>query len=175
MTINPIRNTLFVTFPRSGHTLLMDCLQEYFGEEMRYCENYHHCNTVPCLDPATNVQKTHDFDLGVKQEGQLIIVQTRAKPDALQSWFELRCKWDPDNVGDWMYPEFIREKGLFYDRWMMKWCTGGSFPVITYEWFMTHPEMAIAKAVILLTDDVKVDRSKISDIVEKMDIKPRRW
>lgn len=167
-----IKNTLFVTFPRSGHHLLMDCLQEYFGEEMHYCENYHHCNTVPCTDPTTNVQKTHDFDLDVKQDKRLIVVQVRAKPDAVQSWAELKCResWYPERIKKW-----IKEAELFYDRWFMKWVIGGSFPVVTYERLTTHPVRTISTAVRQMTDMITVDTDRIEEIVKKFDIEPRRW
>jgi len=167
-----IKNTLFVTFPRSGHHLLVDCLQEYFGGEMRYCENYHHCNSVPCTDPLTNVQKTHDFDLDVKQDERHVVAQVRARADAIQSWSELKCRegWFPERTEKW-----IKDAELFYDRWVMKWVVSGRFPVVAYEWLTTHPEDAVASVVKRMTGSSAVDTDRVEKIVKKFDIKPRRW
>ncbi len=70
-----------VSYPRSGHHLLVNCLLAYFGENpyfqrtdgikpigqllgawnFNYCDYYHHCNQVPCSHPATRFQKHHDY------------------------------------------------------------------------------------------------------------------
>src|SRR4030042_821818 len=80
------RKTVCVTFPRSGHHMLVRLLTRYYAGELGplqdspkiqklaakhhyragklcYCEYYDHCRTVPCSDTNTNFQKTHALDL----------------------------------------------------------------------------------------------------------------
>src|SRR6187399_650150 len=79
---NQLRSVHGVSFPRSGHHLLANCLLAYFGEtpyvqkttgesiipellgswNFTYCEFYNHCNQVPCPCPTTTYQKNHDYD-----------------------------------------------------------------------------------------------------------------
>ena len=63
------RNVQGVSFPRSGHHLLVNFLQRYFGGRFAYCEYYNHCQQQPCANPANNLQKSHDFGLELPADG----------------------------------------------------------------------------------------------------------
>jgi len=104
-----------ITFPRSGHHLLVDCLLRYYSGDLnfirtsnaetnkfyrdilragkfRYCELYHHCKKYPCTEPETNFQKNHDFFLDLSVEkGQLCVVSYRHPLESIVSlyrWYE---------------------------------------------------------------------------------------
>ena len=80
---NAVKRCTSVSFPRSGHHLLVNCLTKYYSRNLhfenfsgnnnlheileagplRYCEYYKHCRHNPCTDPNANFQKVHDFHL----------------------------------------------------------------------------------------------------------------
>ena len=53
------KKILNVTFPRSGHHLLRQCLSLYFKDDFHYCHYDHHCKSVPCTDPKNNMSKKY--------------------------------------------------------------------------------------------------------------------
>lgn len=83
-----LKKTNAVSFPRSGHHLLVNCLTKYFSgnlsfenthgtestnqiihaNNLHYCDYYKHCRQVPCSDEQVNFQKNHDFGLFVAHE-----------------------------------------------------------------------------------------------------------
>lgn len=85
-----MRKITCVTFPRSGHHMLINVLLKYFSGnlnyletggdktetmcvdvltagDLQYCEFYKHCEQIPCSNPKTNFQKNHDFGLKLPQ------------------------------------------------------------------------------------------------------------
>ncbi len=46
-----------VSIPRTGHHLLVNCLNHYFGEDLKYCNFYGCCKTIGCPHGG-NFQKT---------------------------------------------------------------------------------------------------------------------
>jgi len=113
-----MKNILCVTYPRSGHHLLVNMLLKYFSRDIEYpdtddsrispngvndevitaggfnyCEFYGHCNSVPCSDPRTNFQKNHDFELRLRKDrNRKHIVQYRHPLNALISLYEARLE-----------------------------------------------------------------------------------
>jgi len=109
-----MRNIQCISFPRSGHHLLVNCLVRYFGNELSfdsrsvetgtdrshfscgefiYCEYYTHCRKIPCSNLKTTFQKSHDFDLTLPNiAGQYYIVQYRNPKDAIASNFKLETQ-----------------------------------------------------------------------------------
>ena len=117
-----------ITFPRSGHHLLVNILLKYFSEniffpeisdtkvdkqcnkvvcggDFHYCEYYHHCRTSPCADPRTNFQKNHDFDGRVQNcRNNYYVIQYRHPLECLISFFEwwnARARKHKTSQEDW--------------------------------------------------------------------------
>lgn len=114
-----MRKIICVSFPRSGHHLLVNFLFKYFsrdvdypelkGEdarkkcdktlsagELHYCEFYNHCKSYPCIDPAINFQKNHDSLLDMQpKDGYFYIIMYRHPLESIVSLY----KW---NVKDWL-------------------------------------------------------------------------
>jgi len=106
------RNITCITFPRSGHHLLVNTLLKYFSRDVNYskigdkgflgrtpiragtfcyCEYYRHCLQHPCIDKRTNFQKNHDFKLRIKNDfTQYYIVQCRTPVEAIVSSYYFR-------------------------------------------------------------------------------------
>lgn len=153
---------LFVTFPRSGHHLLVDILTEY-QPSLTYCEFYGCCNTYPCVHKST-LQKNHDFALDlVPGPDEIVVVQHRRAVDkALQSWRELLQAAGADGS------QCTRE---FYDRWAAKWL-GRGYREIAYEDLCGSP-VATASGVLSLLG-IKADLQRLSEIIGRKDVRERR-
>lgn len=106
-----MRKVICITFPRSGHHLLVNVILKYFsgnveysetkGEmaeslcqnvltagELQYCEFYNHCKQTPCSDPKTNFQKNHDFYLELQPSDEFFyIILYRHPLDSLVSLY----------------------------------------------------------------------------------------
>lgn len=143
------KKIISVSFPRSGHHVLADCLLQYFSKDLSvksekvsllkagdlvYCESYSHCNKVPCPNKETNFQKTHDFNLNVKKDlDAKYIIQYRSPLEAIVSLFLLETnvghkKWlsesgrsnkTEDNKESW--EEFAKEKIIYWKNFVRKW------------------------------------------------------
>jgi hypothetical protein len=62
----PLRYVAGVSWPRSGHHLLVRMLKSYFGKVFEYCEFYEPqqcCKQFPCARRGVvHFSKNHDFD-----------------------------------------------------------------------------------------------------------------
>jgi len=111
--LNGLNKTIFVTFPRSGHHLLIRGLHVALPQELVYSEFYQ-CehNMDNCF--AVNAQKDHDFKLERDIEGYRYIVQVRDVTDCLYSWYiALNSKES--------FREFYEVNEKYYHRFMNKW------------------------------------------------------
>ena len=88
-----IRKIQCVSFPRSGHGLLVKCLGQYFGSDFHYCPDVF--RKVHFKDPKTNYQKNHDFDLCLPNTPLwYYVIQYRHPIESVISWY----KWEVDNA-----------------------------------------------------------------------------
>lgn len=81
-----------VSWPRSGHHLLVRLLTLYFGDRFVYCDFYGGiegcCKTLPCSRTDVHMSKSHDFDLSLPQvDGRKYLVQYRDYiPSIVSNW-----------------------------------------------------------------------------------------
>jgi len=56
-----------VSYPRSGHGIILKIARRYFGEAIVYCDTNNvencGCESVPCINPKRTFAKNHDFGL----------------------------------------------------------------------------------------------------------------
>jgi hypothetical protein len=119
-----IRKTKIITFPRSGHHLLvrgiLTALPEYavYSEVYKSPHNMDNCEFV-------NLQKTHDFDLDEPINPDLqYIVQIRGFELAVESWHKLLVRNESYSGS---FEDFRKEKTEYYDRFMEKWVNNPTF------------------------------------------------
>lgn len=113
-----IKRTVFVSFPRSGHHMMINALKAILKDQMKYCEYYGHCMKFPCTDVSTNVMKNHDFDLKVPYLDDInYFVQLRHPYFSIQSWYEF---YDAEYL-NYTYDQFLDEKLEFWIRFVKKW------------------------------------------------------
>lgn len=148
--VNGIRKTKIVSFPRSGHHLLVRGLQSALQNEMVYCEPYkstHHMDVCS----FTNVQKSHDFDLTEPINPELhYIVQIRGFELAVESWYKVAQAEGYQGTLE----DFRAEKSDYFDGFMAKW-VNSIIPnkiVISYHDLVTDKMNTLIKAYRHITD-----------------------
>lgn len=172
----PIRPTQMISFPRSGHNLLTNILARYFSGdmafnggrdlvnrstnelfqtgpsprgEMRYCNYYAHCKSVPC--PDGNVCKNHDGGLKLKvPEGYEAVFQYRHPVPAIISWYRLAIKngWGNLNDSPQAWKRWLNSKIKFWKAMMKKWYRHESVSFsIDYSEFIASP-FSTARSVL---------------------------
>jgi len=143
--------TLFVSFPRTGHHYLASILRGYFQERIVYCDPYKHSKDRRA---RANLVKSHDFTL-TKVPCPSTIVMSRAALPTLQSYFEfsVRAEGRLDTRRSW--EKFAKEKFLFYRMWMFKWQALAhlrKLPFIYYGQLVEDPERVLSMLVNYLTN-----------------------
>ncbi len=145
----PIRYVSGISWPRSGHHLLVNVLQSYFGREFTYCEFYTPvdcCKKSPCIRKKVKFSKNHDF--GSKTgltRGTPYLVQYRSFVPSIVSAFEMYVQnGQPDTPESFRI--FAKHHTTGYNEFLEKWTFGPGAPkeklLISYE---------------LLTSDSKVE------------------
>ena len=102
-----------VSFPRTGHSLMLNYLMRYFSRDLNwienvndyltdglmyarpfvYCESYGHCHQSPCPHADTTFQKDHDFDSTIEYRAdQYYLVQNRDPLPAIISHYKLSLR-----------------------------------------------------------------------------------
>jgi len=187
-----------VSFPRSGHYILVDCLKRYFesyrecllyGEEgvmlppakpgqFSYCEWYTTCRQFPCKDPATTFQKSHDFDLQLPiLENQKYIVQWRHPVHALMSYFFLWSTSVQQEPSQELWNTFFFETlsywKEFYDKWVRSAATSDRYLICSYEALMREPVHVLSGVVRMFRLHETPDQKRLEQIVFILDIRER--
>lgn len=110
---NNLIRTRLVSFPRSGHHLLVRGLTEALDHKLVYSEYYncvHNLNTCEYV----NLQKSHDFnDEPIDPEGNYIVM-IRGFELAVESWYESQ----PREIS---FEEFRDSQQPYFDSFMEKW------------------------------------------------------
>src|SRR5665811_932873 len=114
-----------VSWPRSGHHLLVRIMASYFGPNFYYCE-YHGekdcCRNFPCSRRHQTFSKCHDFEgTHVRPSGTPILVQYRSFIPAVISWFDQRIAEDGYEDSRDAFWQHAAEAARYYDIFAMKW------------------------------------------------------
>ena len=181
-----------ISFPRSGHHMLIRRLTEYFSiisssdvcirhhsrkssdintdkNSFVYCEFYNACQTSPCIDERCNFQKSHDFslDLPIKNE-QYYLVQIRNPIDAITSLFELSLKTGWYNLKDTpeCWEEFFDTQLRFYQQFYNKWVRQkkNNIDVFWYDSFLENPASHLVRAIELLDKQHNIDMQLVDKL-----------
>jgi len=136
--------TIFVTFPRSGHNLLIDTLDKLAGVLTEYC-NFYDCTRggtaqPTCAETRNEVrergicpsgmryQRSHDFGLDLPViPAQRYVVQYRHPVESICSWYDIATEfWPLEEDSALNFQIFFAEKLAFWDGFMKKWVIPGS-------------------------------------------------
>ena len=152
---NKLRYVQGVSWPRSGHGLLVNSLGSFFGfhnDFFRYCEYYHCCNSIPCVDPLTRFAKNHDYEGCVpKRSGMPYIVQIRHQVPSIISNYCLHLDWKRtrgEAPHEWRQFAFnqIEHWRSFARKWILDEQTPETL-VLPYEDFLQRPFLQFSRAL----------------------------
>jgi len=111
---NGLIKTHLVSFPRSGHHLMVRGLTEALGNKLVYSEYYtskHNMDNCRFV----NLQKSHDFELtDPVNENENYVVLIRDFAPAIKSWYETEQIRDDFEV-------FKEAKLAYYRAFVEKW------------------------------------------------------
>lgn len=162
-----------VSWPRSGHHLLVRILGDYFGDSFNYCEFYNQegcCKQSPCVrQDNISLSKNHDYDasLAVKV-GHTYLVQYRRFQDSLVSDFELHVKHiGIDTVEEFRL--FAERKLANYKLFMHRWATARAndtrIALLSYERFTADPVSAMRNVLPLFAPNSPIDEQRLADVI----------
>lgn len=189
-SLGSITPTECITFPRSGHHILLSCLADYFGPTLRWSSVHspYSWDENPGLeshgplgtDPATNFQKNHDFRLDTPIEaGRKYVIQYREPLEALISWYKMRIadgRGNDDSPEAW--ERFARDNTNYWRGFVRKWilsrerlAAGERILLLDYAWLVSDPSGSVDRVVRFLTNGSPPDSERIADIVQDRKIR----
>ena len=191
-----MRKIQCLTYPRSGHHLLVNILARYFGDvpnfdsrsietgkdrshfsagKFAYCEYYTHCRKTPCINLDTNFQKSHDFNSTVPvKPNQFYVVQYRAPYPAIISGFILASevlKSVDDSEKSWkayLERNYVRYK-RFYKKWVLEQENELCY-ILKYEELVQNPFDRACEVIEFIDSSSLIDRAKLRAIIENANI-----
>lgn len=172
-----------ISWPRSGHHMLVRLLQLYFGDAFGYCDFYSGkpslddittcCGKLPCkYMERINLTKNHDFDLEAAQlPGQKYLIQYRDFTPSVVSNFELFLR----NGGEDSAASFRKFASAEFSRYLgftRKWIHsefGQGQLLINYSTFLQDPAGELARTISYFDPDWKIDDARIARAIAEVD------
>lgn len=140
---NNLFRTVCVSFPRSGHHLLVRGMLQYV-DKLVYSENYTAAhNIVNC--EFVNLQKEHDLELSLPVHDDLkYIVLIREKENAIKAWYKTHLVKN-SHVD---FETFYKEKSPYYDGFVDKWIikSAPNTLLIRYEELINNLQESVMRA-----------------------------
>jgi hypothetical protein len=167
-----------VSWPRSGHHLLVRLLSSYFGPEFRYCDYYGGiegcCKSMPCTRAGEiHFTKSHDFDLDLPQNpGQKYLVQYRDYLHSVVSNYELSLLHQPpeqDTAENFV--TFASEQFTGYRNFLYRWVESDFAKtqlLLSYDQLITYPKESLRLAVWWLDPETTLDEARIEKAVTEV-------
>jgi hypothetical protein len=167
-----------VSFPRSGHHMQVDLLEDYFGPSFQYCEFYEVCHQRPCPATVNHLQKSHDDGLDLRVDEDLdYLIQYRHPLFAIASEFELGVRRGTIDDAEQVWQPFAVDKLGRWKAWVQKWVLDNKNPralLFAYEEVLADPPAALARLAMFFAPDDPLDRDQIRRVLEKRPVASRR-
>ena len=173
-----------ISFPRSGHHLLVRCLTQMYGEQFQYCDFYNHCRKTPCRDEKTNFQKNHDFKLRLSlPDSQRRLIQYRHPIESIISWFELDLQqpnvWQRLTLRDTQasWETFFNEKLEYWKRFVEKWVLQPDAKeqmLVPYHLLVQDPVEQLTQIADFIWPTIPVPEFKFEWVLKIQGIAPKR-
>lgn len=165
------RPVVGVSWPRSGHHLLVRLLQAYFAGSFHYCDFYPDvtecCRACPCKWGRT-FTKNHDFDLMVpKLVGRPYLVQYRSFLPSVISNYELYV-FNGNDDNPRMFRCFLEDQLERYRAFVEKWCDasdGVEKCLVKYEDLTSSPMPTLTRIVEFFAPGSVVDRARAEGVL----------
>jgi hypothetical protein len=166
-----------ISWPRSGHHMLVRLLHLYFGSDFGYCDYYGHdktcCRTVPCQKAGQiNFTKNHDFALDTPQiPDQKYLIQYRDFLPSVISNYELFIRQGGEDSRT-AFCKFASTEFGRYQGFVRKWITsefGQRQLILNYADFLDDPEGHLAKVILYMGAGKQLNLTTLRDAIEQVD------
>lgn len=170
-----IHKTENICFPRSGQSITVAVLRDYFGDDFRYCERYLEPEKRMDVCPDTNYEKNHDFDLDAPViDGRLYVVHIRNPLAAVSSWFDLCVENNEvkDTLEDWR--RFAAMKSQFWAEFYRKWIVSPIKDrlIVDYDLLVNDPVTTFAGLARFITQEHEYDTNKMWRAIQVNRVQP---
>ena len=165
-----------ISWPRSGHHMLVRLLKHYFSSEFTYCPFYGKipdcCKSIPC-DNGMAFTKNHDWKLKTAQlSGAKYLIQYRSFLPSTISNFELHLKnGNGEDSAEGFRRFSIRELQrytIFKEKWVYSKFASRQCTVL-YDEFVTSPCDHLERVVRFFAPGVPVNKDRILQTVRTTD------
>lgn len=166
-----MKHFVFVTFPRSGHHLVIDILKELARShdvEFSYCEYYTCCKEFPCAHNC-QIMKNHDFDLSLQSIPDFTyIVMYRDNPiEQLEAWYRFNIGSQTYNIDDCL--TFIKGHSLYYTAFLKKWVDQCQL-AITYDALIDNPSEIIENLFHMIYPNTILNKTILKTIISRCNV-----
>jgi len=174
-------NVQGVSFPRSGHHMLVDVLSSYFGSTFQYCGYYLLCDERPCAARVNHLQKNHDHELTLPSDSDCdYLVQYRHPLHSITSHYEHKLRHGqirPELDCRETWEEFAMASAGHWRLWAQKWLIGNTNPrafELAYEEIMADAPGVLSRLVRFFGPSHPVDLARLHAIIKRFSLAPRR-
>jgi hypothetical protein len=169
----PRRGVQGVSYPRSGHSLLVQFLKTYIGPEFHYCEYYTDCREWPCVNRGNHFQKNHDFGLSLPvSRDRPLLVQFRSPLYSIASNFLLLAKQNPARFTLEGWERYAIVSITAWRQWIHKWVLGLDHKdalLLSYDKVVRHPDVQLSRALLFF--GIEPDSARVRSIVERLEVR----
>jgi hypothetical protein len=166
-----------VSYPRSGHSLLVEFLMTYVGPGFHYCEYYTGCRQWPCVNRGNHFQKNHDFGLSLPvSRDRPLLVQFRSPLYSIASNFALLAIRAPTRFTLEGWERYAIVSIVAWRHWIHKWILGLDHQdalLLSYDKLVRHPDDHLSRALLFF--GIKPDPVRVRAIVERMGVRRRTF
>ena len=157
-----MKKTAIISYPRSGHHLLVNILKHYWGSEMKYSERYQ----FPYDSSIHNAVKSHDFNLDEEWEDHVKVVLIRHP--ACSIWSYLKTEKGFRKVES--FEEFYTFAAKYWKYFVSKWADEADV-LLSYELLIHSPVHYVQNIIEAQSENLKeVDLQKIRESVGSVGI-----
>jgi hypothetical protein len=171
----PRRGVQGVSYPRSGHSLLVQFLKTYIGPGFHYCEYYTGCRQWPCVNQGNHFQKNHDFGLSLPvSRDRPLLVQYRSPLYSIASNFLLVGDQMPERFTLAGWERYAIVSITAWRQWVHKWVLGLDHKdalLLNYDDVVRQPEPYLSRTLLFF--GIKPDPTRLRAVVEQMEVRRR--
>jgi tetratricopeptide (TPR) repeat protein len=189
-----IEKVACITYPRSGHHLMVNALLRYFSNNLQYpeikdstrctnvlqagklyyCEHYDHCRQNPCTDDRVNLQKNHDFNLDLICKINKQIIQIRNPIESIVSYYKYHYGTEIREKANWMV--FAHEKAEYWKKFVNKWIIynrNEKVLTLNYSDLIESPATILRKVILFLDPACDVNTNRLKNVIKSLSVLPR--
>ena len=187
--------TFLISYPRSGHHLLVDSLLKYYGNSFKgrswevitkragklcYCpeSGIARRSNFNCINKDVNLKKDHDLnlDLEIDPKYKYIVLYRHPFKSIISSFFIGKNKYGDKLSREDFFTHFLPIKLKYWRGFTYKWVRDDSDHKmhITYVNLVDDFEDTVKKVVQFLQSEEEIDEERIKKVHVNMDVRRRK-